>query len=383
MDSSASTSQNNLTQILSRANGGEAESQFQLGQMYYSGREVPEDHSAAYQWILKAAKRNHPQAQALLASFFEKGIGIGPDEQQSSEWLQKAALRGEREAQYRLGLRLKEGETLEKNLEAAVKWITKAAEQGHSPAQAELATMYILGDEIEENQGKAFRWYSKAAAANNGEAIYGLGLMYDGGYHVARDKEKALEYFEKAAALGHLPAHLNSAVMLFLGEGIPQDLNLAEERLKQFLSRDNGSKQSDIKWFLTQVCTRMLERLPKASNLYPYQNIPEMGKKIAAKTFLRPFLERKEPVLLYYEHSVGQSGGNGFALGERRLAWKASGAMVRCEPFTWEGFARMELSDSEIILPEGPPIPFALPICEQKLTFHLLSVLHRNSREED
>jgi TPR repeat protein len=383
MDSSTSIGQINLTQILSRANGGEAESQFQLGQMYYSGREVPEDHSAAYQWILKAAERNHPQAQALLASFFEKGIGIDPDEQQSSEWLQKAALRGEREAQYRLGLRLKEGGTLEKNLEAAVKWITKAAEQGHSKAQAELATMYILGDEIEENHGKAFRWYSKAAAANNGEAIYGLGLMYDGGYHVARDREKALEFFEKAVSLGHLPAYLNSAVMHFLGEGISQDLNLAEERLKHYLSRGNGSKQSDFKWFLTQVCTRMVERVPKVPNLYAYHSIPEMGKKIAAETFLKPFLERKEPVLLYYEHPVGRSGESGFALGEGRLAWKASGAMVRFEPFTWEGFARMELRDSEIILPEGPPIPFALPTREQKLTLHLLSLLHRNTREED
>ncbi len=383
MDSSTSISQTNLTQILSRANGGEAESQFQLGQMYYSGKEVPEDHSAAYQWILKAAERNHPQAQALLASFFEKGIGISPDAHQSSEWLQKAALRGEREAQYRFGLRLKEGGALEKNLEAAVRWITKAAEQGHSPAQTELATMYLLGDGIEENHGKALRWYSKAAAANNREGIYGLGLMYDEGYHVPRDKGKALEYFEKAANLGHLPAHLNSAVMLFLGEGISQDLNLAEERLKQYLARGNGAKQSDIKWFLTQVCTRLVETLPKGSNLCPYQNIPGMKKKIAAETFLKPLLERKDPVLLYYDHPVGPSGESGFALGERRLAWKANGPLVRCEPFTWEGFSRLELRASEIILPEDPPIPFALPPGVQNLTFQLLSLLHRNSRKED
>jgi TPR repeat protein len=379
MDSSTSIGRINLTQILSLANGGEAESQFQLGQMYYSGSEVTEDPSAAYQWILKAAERNHPRAQVLLASFYEKGIGINIDERQSLEWLQKAALRGEREAQFRLGLRLKEGETVEKNLEAGVRWITKAAEQGHSPAQAELATMYILGDGIEENHGKAFRWYTKAAAANNGGGIYGLGLMYDGGYHVPQDKGKALEYFEKAANLGHLPAYLNSAVMLFLGEGAPQDMNLAEERLQQYLSRGKSSGQSDIKWFLTQVCTRLSEKIPQGSNLYAYPDIPGMKKKAAAETFLKPLLERKDPVLLLYDHPAGRSGESGFALGERRLAWKASDATARCEPFAWEGFSRMELAGSEMILPGEPPIPFPLPAREQHLIFHLLSLLHRHS----
>ena len=382
MDSSTSVGPIDLTQILSRANGGETESQFQLGRMLHSGKEVPEDPSAAYQWILKAAESNHPQAQALLASFHEKGIGTNADERKSLEWLQKAALRGEREAQYRLGLRLKEGGTVEKNPEAAIKWITKAAEQGHSPAQAELATMYFLGDGIEENHGRAFRWYAKAAGANNGEGIYGLGLMHDNGYHVPQDKGKALEYFEKAAALGHLPACLNSAAMLFLGEGIPQDLNLAEERLRQYLSQGKSAKRSDTGGFLTQVCTRLSEKIPKGSNLYAYQNAPGMKKKAAAETFLKPLLERKDPVLLLYAHP-GPGSESGFALGERGLAWKTNDAVARFEPFAWEGFSKMELTDSEIILPGEPPIPFPLATREQNLIFHLLSLLHRHTPKEE
>jgi len=69
---------NNKTAIewyLKSANSGNAEAQFQLGNMYFSKRDVPKDYPQAEKWFLAAAKQGLSRAQYYLASIYYSGAG--------------------------------------------------------------------------------------------------------------------------------------------------------------------------------------------------------------------------------------------------------------------------------------------------------------------
>ena len=122
-------------ELLAKAENGDVESQFQLGQTYFNGIEVDEDEEEAVYWYEQAAENGHSGAMYELGQCYSLGMGVEEDE------------------------------------EEAVSWYRKAARKKHPEAMYELANCYYYGDGVTENDRRAKEWYQKAAEAGSKEAI--------------------------------------------------------------------------------------------------------------------------------------------------------------------------------------------------------------------
>ena len=88
-----------------KANQGDADAQFNLALLFYSGIGTPQDLKLAVYWYTKAAEQGHVNAQYKLGSLYLEGHGeeAQQDSKQAVYWLTKAAEQGYVQAQYRLG----------------------------------------------------------------------------------------------------------------------------------------------------------------------------------------------------------------------------------------------------------------------------------------
>ena len=116
-----------------KANQGDADAQFNLALLYYTGLGIPQDRRYAIYWYTKAAEQGHIQAQYFLGKLYNFGDGI----------------------------------EVRQDFKLAVYWLTKASEQGHVQAQYLLGHMYEYDDEPPQDYKLAFFWYTKAAEQNH------------------------------------------------------------------------------------------------------------------------------------------------------------------------------------------------------------------------
>lgn len=65
--------------ILQRAEQGEASAQYDLGNMYYHGKNVTQDFKRAAVWYQKASVQGHTSAQYKLADMYYSGVGVEKD----------------------------------------------------------------------------------------------------------------------------------------------------------------------------------------------------------------------------------------------------------------------------------------------------------------
>ncbi len=140
-----------IEELSAKAEQGDAEAQYLLGEAYYFGQGVEEDLEEGVDRWTKAVDR----------------------------WT-KAAEQGHADAQYRLGEAYYFGQGVEQDPEEAVDWWTKAAEQGHAEAQYELGEAYHFGEGVEQDHAEAVRWWTKAADqghADAGEILAGLAKL--------------------------------------------------------------------------------------------------------------------------------------------------------------------------------------------------------------
>ena len=159
-----------VQQIHKAAEQGDANSQFQLAQMYEKGKKVRRNENTARQWYRLAAEQGHVSAQFNLGLLMQdKNVA------ESLKWLLEADSRGHNSAALYLG-RIYAGGGVEmlKDVKAAVKWFLKAADpaRGYHPsaeAQLELGHIYRKGDGVPKDRDKAIMWYRRAA--NQGHSI--------------------------------------------------------------------------------------------------------------------------------------------------------------------------------------------------------------------
>ena len=113
------------------AERGDAEAQFHLAGLYFSGDGVIRNERDAAKWYRKAAEQGHVEARHCLAGLYFTGIGVGRNYTEAEKWYRKAAEHGFAESQYCLG-----GYYFgQKNYREAFKWFGKAAAQGHADSQ--------------------------------------------------------------------------------------------------------------------------------------------------------------------------------------------------------------------------------------------------------
>jgi TPR repeat protein len=115
------------------AKQGDADAQYNLGQMYNQGQGVPQDYKTAVKWWKLAAEQGYARAQYNLGVMYKDGIGIPQD------------------------------------YKTAVKWYKLAAEQGNANAQGNLGAMYAFGEGVLKDYVYAHMWGD--IAATNGNAL--------------------------------------------------------------------------------------------------------------------------------------------------------------------------------------------------------------------
>ncbi|KAF9966534.1 hypothetical protein BGZ73_000980, partial [Actinomortierella ambigua] len=212
------------------AHQGDADAQFELGRLYYSGEGgLLRDYSLAFEWYFKAAEQGQTQAQNNLGWMYQDGKGVAQDDAKAVDWYRLAAEQGDAKAQGNLGLMYEIGRGLHQDDLKAVEWYRLAAEQGNSTAQTNLGWMYQSGRGLAPDEVKAAGWYRKAAEQNNPVAQANLGWMYLHGKGVPQSDSKAFSCFQEAAEQGNASALNNLGVMYSNGRGTTRNLVKAAE----------------------------------------------------------------------------------------------------------------------------------------------------------
>ncbi|GGP36924.1 hypothetical protein GCM10009347_00980 [Shewanella algicola] len=92
-----------LVHIQIKAKQGDADAQFLLGLMYFSGRFVSQDGEAGLSWVIQAAGQNHVKAQQTVADLAFEGKLFPRDLALAEKWYLSMAEQGDKWAHFRLG----------------------------------------------------------------------------------------------------------------------------------------------------------------------------------------------------------------------------------------------------------------------------------------
>ena len=89
-DNSGIDQEESFSQLLGKAQSGEAVSQFKVAGIYESGSdEVPQNLLEAARWYRMAAEQNHSQSQYNLGMMYQSGHGVAEDTNEANKWFDR------------------------------------------------------------------------------------------------------------------------------------------------------------------------------------------------------------------------------------------------------------------------------------------------------
>ncbi len=132
---------------------GDAEAQFNVGEMYEIGFSVKQDKKEARYWISRSANQQHEAAGFKLLYWDVERDGLKGKNKAKVNELNKLAKQGSAQAQYYLGKMYAHGVGVNKNSDVAIDWLNKAALVGVLEAELELAS--VREEKQREAQKKA------------------------------------------------------------------------------------------------------------------------------------------------------------------------------------------------------------------------------------
>ena len=80
------------------ATGGDSQAQFELGEFFYLGRQVPQNLPQAVHWLEQASLQGHARAQLRLGQLFWHGEGVPANRVQAYIVLKMSAINGSEDA---------------------------------------------------------------------------------------------------------------------------------------------------------------------------------------------------------------------------------------------------------------------------------------------
>ena len=198
---------------LAEASNGNAEAQYDVGTMYQNGRGVKADRDKAIAWYRKAAaqgesksisrlqlmqanatrfektaseaKDGNADSQYDLGNMHMKGVGTNIDYRQAVKTFEQSASQGHIKSAYKLGLIYYEGNDIKRDGKKAYKWFRQAAENGYPAAQYYLGKLFADGTGVRKDLAESLVWLGKAV---------------DGGFDQARGEMIAVSESIKAAS---------------------------------------------------------------------------------------------------------------------------------------------------------------------------------------
>lgn len=187
------------------AEAGDADAQFQLGNLYLRGRGVEKSPRLAAQWYEKAIAQGNKDAQGRMGALLWEGAGIGKNQKRALELLRDGAASGNAVCQYELALLSFKGEEVGLGKDECYDLFRKAGEQGHADAQAKVGDALLHGRiGGKENPAEAEEWLRKAAAQGHIEAMRNLGACIT----KLHGRREGVEWYRKAALCGDSDSQL-------------------------------------------------------------------------------------------------------------------------------------------------------------------------------
>ena len=77
------------------AEQGDADAQYNLGNMYYDGQGVPQDYKEAVRWYTKSAEQGDADAQSMVGVCYADGLGVAKNPIEGYAWYNIALANGE------------------------------------------------------------------------------------------------------------------------------------------------------------------------------------------------------------------------------------------------------------------------------------------------
>lgn len=268
-----------FNQLYFRAILGDAQSQFEIGQMFQYGLGVAQSEASAMVFYQNAAEQQHLGAEYNLGILNLQHPQDANSYQTALNWLTDSAFKGNNNAQYVLARVLEEGKIgpdgkvlIKPDQEQATSMLYLAAANNYGPAQYDLAdrlsrvydnafsldvkkqkialirqlyrgaaengvvqallplAFYNAMDDDKQKQAKAFEVAQQQAEKGDESAALLLGILYDRGIGIAQDSAKAITWYQRA---GH-----NSVSQFILGtytaegHGVTADKEKGIEDLK-------------------------------------------------------------------------------------------------------------------------------------------------------
>lgn len=193
------------------ADSGDADAQFMLGEMYYSGLGVQTSVEKAAEYYTKAAMQGNPKGQMALGFLYQiRGSVLGMNCNKSIYWYKKAADQGHIPAYGELAEKYyySFGENCSgKNDAEGNKWLIKAAEAGDRSSQSSLRFNYYTGSHgFPKDYSKAYFWARKSAESGFPDYLMDLARMHANGLGAEQDLVVAYALFRLASKDGYEPA---------------------------------------------------------------------------------------------------------------------------------------------------------------------------------
>jgi hypothetical protein len=309
---SLATRADDVTDLTAKADKGDAEAQFQLGQRFAAGKDVAKDETKALQWFLKAAAQDHGKAQVSLGSIYAHGFGVPQDWAESIKWYRRAALQGDRIAQHNLGLDYNHGHGVERDFVKAARWYRLGAEQGQARCQYNLALLYEAGQGVPQSDLEALILHTLAAGHPDQNHIFGEAKAKEVVEH--RDR-----LAQKVGAEAQAEAKRRVAAFVPLVDVHPRRFGAPGTNVGAtrgwyiWLKFDPERWEAEVKHETSGETWKV--RVPPWATTYRYLNYgarPEVllpGERVNA--FFHPSEEHKRGYLVHFQDEICQMKGHG------------------------------------------------------------------------
>ena len=240
--------------LVSRANRGDADAQNLLGTAYYKGDGISKDYKKALEWWLKAADQGQVTAMVNVGNAYLSGWGVATDHMEAAKWYEKAAKKGSKDGKkylswawnyigtdYHMGRK-----GLKQDDSQALKYWKMAAEGGSSTALDNLGNAYSSAWGVEKDYKEATKWYQKAIDTGENAAYRHLGNLYFfGGYGIEKNYSKAVELYRRAYEKDiKEPSMINRIAQMYAAgdASLSKDMNEALRWWK--VSADKGDREA-------------------------------------------------------------------------------------------------------------------------------------------
>ncbi|WP_169533920.1 tetratricopeptide repeat protein [Asticcacaulis benevestitus] len=235
-----------IARLKTEAMAGNAQSQFDLGRVYYTGYSVPVDLAQARKWFCEAALHDHPIAKSQCAGMMYNGQGGAVEEAPAMALLKDSAAKSEPYGMALYGFftiaeTARRGNVDEAQPEA-IAYLVRAADSGEMIAQATLGTVvFFYGTHgATQDVPRAIGYIRQAAAQHDPMSMDMLGMMLVSGRNgVEKNIPEGLRLLKAAAAAGKADAAGVLAILL------SQDSMGVRDEAAAFAYADQAAKAGD------------------------------------------------------------------------------------------------------------------------------------------